>query len=213
MSQPWQPQYNPGSQPPPVPPQPPGPPQGFGAPAPAPAPGQFPMQPGYQYPAAPYAPYPYGQQPNSGKPVAAFFLGLLFSVALASLYSLVIYASYEDTSQDVARVLYVAHALLNAAAVGTVVGLVARGRVGAHISGAVVAMLGAFFGYTNGVALIFTDVGGMSTFSDMMEDDPFTPAKAWWGDPSDPELISLFGLLVAGVVAWGMAFLIGRRRR
>ncbi len=208
MSQPWQPQYNPGNQPP-MPQQPPGPPPGFGAPPPTP--GQFPMQPGYQYPAAPYAPY--GQQPNSGKPVAAFFLGLLVSFALASLYSLVIYASYEDMSQDVARVLYVGHALLNAAAVGTVVGLVARGRVGAHITGAIVAMLGAFFGYTNGVALIFTDVDGMSGFSDMMEDAPLTPAKAWWGDPRDPELISLVGLLVAAVVAWGMAFLIGRRRR
>ncbi len=211
MSQSWQPQYNPGNQPP-MPQQPPGPPAGFGGPPPAP--GQFPVQPGYPSPAGPYGPYaPYGQQLNSGKPVAAFFLGLLFSVALASLYSLVIYASYEDMPQDVARVLYVAHALLNAAAVGIVVGLVARGRVGAHISGAVVAMLGAFFGYTNGVALIFIDMGGMPGFSNMMEDDPFTPAKAWWGNPSDPELVSLFGLLAAGAVAWGMAFLIGRRRR
>jgi hypothetical protein len=207
MSQPWQPQYNPGNQPPPMPQQPPGPP-GFGAPPPVP--GQYPMQPGYQYP-APYAPY--GQQPNSGKPVAAFFLGLLVSVAVSALYSLVIYASYEDMSENTAHTLYVLHALFNGAAVGTVVGLLARRRVGAHISGAIVAMLGCFFGYTNGIVLIFMDIGGLSRFSDMMEDAPFTPAKAWWGSESGTELMPLLGLVVAAAAAWGLAYLIGRNRR
>lgn len=227
MSQPWQPQpqpqaqpqpqYNPGNQPP-VPQQPPGPPAGFGAP-PA-APGQFPAQPpppGYASYPAPYgqqAPgQPWGQQPRPGNPVGAFFLGFLVSVAVATLYSLVMYGTYEDVTKNVAMTLYVVHALLNGAAVGAVVGMVARGRTGAHISGAVVAMLGAFFGYTNGVVFITADSGGFTAFRDMMEFAPFFPAKAWWGAASDSEWHSLLGLLVAAAAAWGLAFVIGRNRR
>ncbi|MBT2395205.1 hypothetical protein [Streptomyces sp. ISL-100] len=204
MSQPWQPQYNPGNQPP-VPPQPPAPPQGFGAPPPAP--GQFPVQPGYPY-QAPYAP-----QPRSGNPVGAFFLGLLVSIVIAALYSLVWYGTYEDLTKNTTMTLYVVHALLNGAAVGAVVGLVGRSRTGAHISGVLVAMLGTFFGYTNGIVLITADSGGWFAFKAMMRDAPFYPAEVWWGSANNSEWHTLLGLLAAAAAAWGLAFLIGRSRR
>lgn len=209
MSQPWQPQpqYNPGNQPP-MPQQPPGPPPGFGAPPPAQ--GQFPPQPGYPHQAYPA---PYGQQqPQSGKPVAAFFLGLLVSVVVAAIYSLVMYATYKDASSNTAMTMYVVHALLNGAAVGAVVGLLAHGRVGAHIGGAVVAMLGTFFGYTNGVVLIYIDAGGLNGFTDMLAFDPYIPAQNWWGSGTD-SVHSLLGLLAGAAAAWGLAFVIGRNRR
>jgi hypothetical protein len=202
LSQSWQPQYNPGNQPP-MTHHPPGPP-GFGAPLPVP--GQFPIQPSYPYAA------PYGPQPNSGNPVGAFFLGLFVSVVIALLYSLIMYATYQDQPKNAAQTIYVIHALLNGAVVGAVVGLVGRRSVGAQISGAFVAMLGAFFGYANAVVLIYTDVGGLSAFSDMIRFDPFMPATVWWGSQSGAGLISLLGLLAAAVAAWGLAFVIGRRR-
>ncbi|MBT2491149.1 hypothetical protein J7E96_22015 [Streptomyces sp. ISL-96] len=202
MSQPWQPQYNPGNQPP-VPPQPPAPPQGFGAP---PAPGQFPMQSGYPYQA------PYGPRPRSGNPVGAFFLGLLVSMVIAALYSFVLYATYEDLTKNTGLTLYVVHALLNGAAVGAVVGLVGRSSVGARIGGVIVAMLGTFFGDTNGVVLITADTG-FYAFKSMMQDSPFYPAEAWWGSGTDGEWHALLGLVAAAAAAWGLAFLIGRSRR
>ncbi|MET9513071.1 hypothetical protein ABZX62_32255 [Streptomyces flavidovirens] len=205
MSQPWQPQYNPGHQPP-VPQQPPGPPQGFGGPPPF-GPGQFPAQPAYPNQA------PYGQQPRSGNPVGAFFLGFLVSFFVAMIYSVVIYATAEDQSRNVGLTLYILHALLNGAAVGAVVGLVGRRSVGAWISGIVVAMLGTFFGFANGMVFMYLDIGGMRFLGDMLMEDPFFPAKAWWGSRSGTELHSLLGLVVAAAAAWGLAFVTGRNRR
>ncbi|MGR8007923.1 hypothetical protein [Streptomyces hypolithicus] len=201
----------------PMPQQPPGPPTpqggqapgGYGAPQPFPGPGQFPMQPGPGYPVQ----APYGPQPRSGNPVGAFFLGFLVSFIVALIYSVVMYATYKDQSADTARVLYVLHALLNGAAVGAVVGLVARRSVGAHISGAIVAMLGTFFGFTNGVVLITADAGGHFALRDMMEVDPFYPAKVWWGGASGTEMHTLLGLLAAVAAAWGLAFVVSRSRR
>ncbi|WP_274562553.1 hypothetical protein [Streptomyces spiramyceticus] len=207
MSQPWQPQpqYNPGNQPP-MPQQPPGPPPGFGAPPPAQ--GQFPPQPGYPYQAYPA---PYGQQqPQSGKPVAAFFLGLLVSVAVATVYSLVMYATYEDQSKNTAQAMYVIHALLNGAAVGAIVGLVGRSSGGARICGAILAVLGGFFGYTNGVVLIAFDSGWIGS---MVRFDPFFPAKNWFGSDGVTQLIAVLALVGAAAAAWGLAYAIGRNRR
>ncbi|MBT2529234.1 hypothetical protein J7E91_28480 [Streptomyces sp. ISL-99] len=215
MSQPWQPQYNPGHQPPPMPQQAPGPPQGFGAPPPAP--GQFPMQPGPPGPAGqpghpgfPF-PAPYGQpQKPPGSPAGAFFLGLLVSVVVATVYSFVMYATFEDQSKNTAQAMYVIHALLNGAAVGAVVGLVGRSRGGARICGAVVAVLGGFFGYTNGVVLIAFDSGWLE---DMVRFDLFFPAKNWFGSDGVTQLIAVLALVGAAAAAWGLAYAIGKNRR
>ncbi|WP_138899086.1 hypothetical protein [Streptomyces chryseus] len=204
MSQPWQPQYNPGHQPP-VPQQPPGPPQGFGAPPPA-APGPFPPQPAYPQQG------PYGPQRRSGNPVGAFFLGFLASVVVSLVYSGIVYATYQDQSENTVYVLYVLHALVNGAAVGALVGLVGHRRTGAHIGGAVVAVLGAFFGFTNAVVFVTMDAGWFA-FRNMMQADALIPAKAWWGNGGDSWPISLLGLVVAAAAAWGLAHLVGRTRR
>ncbi|MGW7054715.1 hypothetical protein [Streptomyces sp. NPDC054887] len=207
MSQPWQPQYNPGHQPP-VPQQPPGPPQGFGAPQAGPGqfPGQFPAQPAH-----PQAPY--GPRPRSGSPVGAFFLGFFASVVISLVYGGVVYATYKDQSPNTVYALYLLHALVNGAAVGTLVGLVGHRSTGAHISGAVVAALGTFFGFTNAVVFVTLDAGGWYGFRNMMQADALIPAKSWWGAETGNPLISLGGLVLAAAAAWGLAHLVGRNRR
>ncbi|MEV8535413.1 hypothetical protein [Streptomyces sp. NPDC051211] len=208
MSQHQPPQHNPYTQPA-VSQQP----LGYGAPPPMP--GQAPVQPGWpmQPPGHPYPhPAPPGRRPNTGHPVGAFFLGLLASVIVAMLYSGIILATYEDQTEHQAHTLYVLHALLNGVAVGALVGLVGRRSNGARIGAAVVAPLGAFFGYTNAIPLVIAARETPAAVGDMMEIDPFFPAKAWWGSQSDTEWLSLSGLVVAAAAAWGLAYAIGRRR-
>lgn len=197
MSQPQPPPYNPYNQPPPLPPTPPG----YGAP----------QQP---YAGQPYPPQPmpYGQQERRGHPVGAFFLGYFASVVVSLAYSVLVWATYEDQTKDAAQIMYIAHALLNGAVVGALIGLVARRSGGAWVSGALIAPLGVFFGYTNSVPMIIADISGMAAIGDMLEDDPFIPAKAWWGSYGDTEWISLLGLALAAAMAWLLAFATGRRR-
>ncbi|MGW8887900.1 hypothetical protein [Streptomyces sp. NPDC055749] len=209
MSQPPQPpQYNPYSQPPPMPPQAP---PGYGAPQQPPMQSwqQQPMHPGQPYP---QQPMPFGQQEKLGHPVGAFFLGYFASVVVSLVYSGLVLATYEDQTKDVAQILYIAHALLNGAVVGTLIGLVGRRSGGAWICGAIIAPLGVFFGHTNAVPMIIADVNGMAAIGDMMEADPFIPAKAWWGSAGDTEWISLLGLAIAAATAWVLAYATGRRR-
>ncbi|QNE76965.1 hypothetical protein F0344_22190 [Streptomyces finlayi] len=210
MSQP--PPYNPYSQPPAMPPSPPG----FGAPQ-QPYAGQPPMQSWQQPPMPPGQPYPqqpmpFGQREQRGHPVGAFFLGYFASVVVSLAYSVLVLATYEDQTRNTPQILYIAHALLNGAIVGTLIGLMARRRSGAWISGAVIAPLGVFFGHTNAVPMIIADISGMAAVGDMMEDDPFIPAKVWWGSHGDTEWISLLGLVLAAAMAWLLAFATGRRR-
>ncbi|MFF8607152.1 hypothetical protein ACF06X_14525 [Streptomyces sp. NPDC015346] len=171
------------------------------------------MQHGQPYPYPyPAHPAPSGRQPRRGHPVGAFFLGYLASVVLSVIYSGITVATYKEQSADTAQILYVLHGLLNGAAVGALIGLVGRSSTGAQISGAVIAPLGVFFGYTNAFTLIIADSQGAPAIGDMMEIDPFIPAKAWWGSQSDTEWLSLLGLAVAAGAAWGLAHVIGKRR-
>ncbi|MFD0258178.1 hypothetical protein [Kitasatospora indigofera] len=212
MSQPQPPPYpyNPYNQPP-MAQQPPGPG------VPPPFPGQLPPQPGQPYPPQPYPaqPGPFGQQParSSGRPAGAFFLALLASVLVSLIYSGVIVATYKDQSQDTVHILYVVHALINGAAVGVLTGLVGHRSGGARAAGTVVAALGAFFGYANAVPLVIADNNGVEVLRMMLEHDPFTPAKAWWGSQTGGEWIALLGLLLAAATAWGLAYAVGRSRR
>ncbi|MFI1940694.1 hypothetical protein ACH44C_26545 [Streptomyces purpureus] len=143
--------------------------------------------------------------------MGAFFLGLLVSVVVSLLYTGVVLFTYKEQSVETAQILYVAHGLLNGAAVGLVTGLMARGRAGAWAAGALVAALGAFFGYTNAVPLIIAEQDGVPAIGDMMEIDPLIPAKAWWGANGDAEWIALLGLVVAAGTAWVLAHLVGKR--
>ncbi|MCJ1680046.1 hypothetical protein MTF65_22425 [Streptomyces sp. APSN-46.1] len=202
MSQPQfqSPQHNPYNQQPSQPPMPPA------QPPMQPWQQQPQMQPGQPYPA------PFGHQTRRGHPVGAFFLGFLASVVVSVIYSGITVATYKEQSADTAHTLYVLHSLLNGAAVGALIGLVGRRSTGAQISGAVIAPLGVFFGYTNAFPLIIADSQGVPAIGDMMEVDPFMPAKAWWGSQSDTEWLSLLGLAVAAGAAWGLAYVIGKRR-
>ncbi|MER6999759.1 hypothetical protein [Streptomyces sp. NPDC000410] len=206
MSQPQfqSPQHNPYNQQPGQPPMPPAQPpmQPWQQP-------QMQMQPGQPYPPQPA---PFGQQPRSGHPVGASFLGFLASVVVSVIYTGITLATYEEQSAETAHTLYVLHGLLNGAAVGVLIGLVGRRSTGAQISGAVIAPLGTFFGYTNAIPLIIADGQGVPAIGDMMEVDPFIPAKAWWGSQSGTEWLSLLGLAVAAAAAWGLAYVIGKRR-
>jgi hypothetical protein len=198
------------SYPPPVPGGPPA------YPGSAPAPGQPPVQP--MYPMQPGPPYqaPYGQQqPNAsgGHPVGAVFLGWFVSVVVSLLYSGLMLATYKDQSATTAHTLYVAHALLNGAIVGALVGKMGGPSNGARIGAAVIGPLGAFFGYTNAVPLILAESMSPAAVGDMMEAEPFFPAKAWWGSASDTTWISLLGLVVAAAAGWGLAYVVGKKGR
>ncbi|MGW7363789.1 hypothetical protein ACWGI8_10240 [Streptomyces sp. NPDC054841] len=212
MSQPQfqSPQHNPYNQQPGQPPMPSAqPPMPPAQPPMQPWQQQPQMQPGQPYPAYPA---PFGQQPRRGHPVGAFFLGFLASVVVSVIYSGITVATYKQQSADTAQTLYVLHGLLNGAAVGALIGMVGRRSTGAQISGAVIAPLGVFFGYTNSIPLVIADSQGVPAIGDMMEADPFIPAKAWWGSQSDTEWLSLLGLAVAAGAAWGLAYFIGKRR-
>ncbi|MFE9441507.1 hypothetical protein ACFYO2_21410 [Streptomyces sp. NPDC006602] len=221
-------QQQPGFGPPPAPGQPPQQPASAPvpgqtpmypgqAPVPGQAPGQAPGQPMYpMQPAPPFQAPPFGQQLNTqgggGQPVGAVFLGFFASVVVSLLYSVLNMVTYKDQSETAAHILYVAHALLNGVAVGVLVGLVGRRSPGAWFCAAVIAPLGAFFGYTNSIPLIIGDSQGTPAIGDMMEEVPFLPAKTWWGTQYDTRLISLLGLLVAALAGWALAYAVGKKR-
>ncbi|MEY9994745.1 hypothetical protein ABIE67_006777 [Streptomyces sp. V4I8] len=175
------------------------------------------MQPMYpMHPAPHFQAPPFGQRPNaSGHPVGAVFLGLLASVIVSLLYSGLILATYKDQSVTTANTLYLGHALLNGAMVGWLIGLVGHRNTAAHVWGAVVAALGAFFGYANAIVLVFTEGQGGGALWDLLRYEPFWPAKAWWNDESANAVdwFSPLGLVLAAAAAWGLAHLIGNRRR
>ncbi|MBA2944920.1 hypothetical protein H1D24_03535 [Streptomyces sp. PSKA28] len=195
--------YNPYSQPAPPQQQP-----GFGPP---PVPGQPPIQPMQAGP--PYEAPSFRQQTNAGNPVGAVLLGLFASVVVSLIYSGLILATYKDQSQTTAHTLYVAHALLNGVVVGALVGLVGRRSNGARIGAAVIAALGAFFGYTNAIPLIIAESETPRAVADMVQWDTFLPAELWWGSQSGTTWISLLGLVVAAASAWGLAYAVGNRGR
>ncbi|MFE0257216.1 hypothetical protein [Streptomyces sp. NPDC059010] len=182
-----------------------------------PAPGQPPMQPMHpMHPAPPYQGMPYGQGPNaSGHPVGAVFLGLFASLIVSMLYSGLIMLTYKDQTLTMANTMYLGHALINGAIVGALIGAVGHRSHGAWIWGSVIAALGAFFGYTNAFPLVIADDQSPAAIGDMMEADPFIPAKAWWNDEINGgvDWFSPLGLVLAAVVAFGLAYLVGNRRR
>jgi hypothetical protein len=174
----------------------------------------YPMQPGSPYPA------PYVQQPlagaGGGHPVGAVFLGFFVSLIVSLVFSGFILATYKDQSVASERTFYVVHALLNGAIVGFLVGRVGGRSSGARIWAAVIGPLGAFFGYTNAVPLIIAESTSPAAVGDMVEDDPFAPAKLWWGSTGEFTWIagvSLLGLVLAAAAAWGLAYAVGNRGR
>ncbi|WP_328780108.1 hypothetical protein OHT68_13595 [Streptomyces canus] len=205
--------YNPYAQPPLPPQQTPG----FGQPpAPVgltPVPGQ-PSMYSAPHPAQPFQVPPVAQPNSGGNPVGAIFLGLFASVVLSLLYSGLIMATYKEQSVTTSNVLYFAHALLNGAVVGFLVGSVGRGNNGAGIGGAVIAALGAFFGYANSIPLVFAMEGTPKAAFDLLEHEPFLPAKLWWhNNTGGVDWLNLLGLVLAAAVAWGLCYVIGKRRR
>ena len=166
--------------------------------------------------APPFQAPPFGQRPNaSGHPVGAVFLGFFASVIVSLLYDGLVLATYKDQSLTASHTLYLIHALVNGTIVGCLVGLVGHRSSGAQISGAVIAALGAFFAFTNAIPLILAESQSPSAIGDMMESDPFLPAKAWWNNEIDGgvDWFSPLALLIAAAAAWGLAYLIGNKRR
>ncbi|MDQ0993399.1 hypothetical protein [Streptomyces sp. V3I7] len=191
---------------PPAPPQP----LAFPGPGPMPAPAQPPMYP--PHPAPAYQVSPMGQPASGdGQPVGAVLLGLLASVIVSLLYTGLILAVYKDLSSTSAYVLYIAHAFINGAVVGALAGQVGRSSGGARVGAAIIAPVGAFFGYTNAIPLIIADGRTPSAIQFMLESDPLLPAKAWWGSSAGSTVVSLIGLVVAAVAAWSIAYAIGNR--
>ncbi|MGW0758774.1 hypothetical protein ACWD1Y_20305 [Streptomyces sp. NPDC002814] len=166
--------------------------------------------------APPFQAPPFGQRPNAGgHPVGAVFLGLFASVIVSLLYSGLMLATYKDQTLTIAHTLYLTHALVNGAIVGCLVGSVAHRSAGAHVGGAVIAALGAFFGFTNTVPLLIAESQSPSAIGDMLEADPFLPAKAWWNNEIDGgvDWFSPLALVLAAAAAWGLAYVIGNSRR
>ncbi|WP_244184375.1 hypothetical protein [Streptomyces cellostaticus] len=179
----------------------------FGLP---PVPGQAPM-----HPAPPFQAPPFGQRPNAaGNPVGAVFLGFLVSVVVSFLYSGINVATYKEQSLTTANILYLGHALLNGSVVGSLVGLVGRRSNGARIGAAVIAALGAFFGFANSLPLIIADSETPRVAWDLLQHEPFWPAKAWWNNETGGgvDWFSPLGLVIAAAAAWGLAYAIGNKR-
>lgn len=153
-----------------------------------------------------------GRQPNSGSPVGAFFLGLLASFVIAAIYTAINAATLAEMSYAMVNTLLIGHALVNGAVVGWLVGLVGRRNTGAHIGGAVVAVLGAFFGFTNSIPFVMGGSGGFHAFLDMMKFTPMLPVKIWWGTDAVGHLLSILSLLAAAGAAWGVAHAVGGKR-
>lgn len=223
--QPQQNPYNPYGQA-----APPQRPPGYGTgpvpgPMPIPPPGQVPGQvpgsahgPGHppMHSAPPFQPQPYGQRPNAGgHPVLAVFLGFAVSVVVSLVYSGLVVATYKEQTFATANVLYLGHALLNGTVVGSLVGLVGGRGNGARVFGALVAVLGTFFGHTNAIPLVFAYEETPKAAWDLITYEPFLPAKAWWTDEASGgvDWFSPLGLVVAAVTAWGLAYAVGARRR
>ncbi|THA25079.1 hypothetical protein E4198_10365 [Streptomyces sp. RKND-216] len=206
--------------------QPPAPPQpqaGVGGPQPVPGhvpPGQppmggQPMYPGGGWQGAPgQMPFPGGpmQQSQRGSSAGAFFLGLLTSFVVATLYTLLFAFTHADASRAVVNGFFFAHAVVNGAVVGWLVGLVGRRRTAAHVCGAVVAALGSFFGFANAMPVIIWKVAGFEAVFDMLKMNPNYPLEAWWGPDGTGHFVALLGLVVAAAAAWGVAFAVGRKR-
>ncbi|MCI3277908.1 hypothetical protein [Streptomyces cylindrosporus] len=188
-----------------------------GQPPMAPVPGQPPMYPGQPQPMPPYQAMPYGQQPSGvgGNPVGAVLLGFLVSFVVSLLYTGLILGTYKDQSVTTANTLYLLHALVNGALVGCLVGRMAPHSNGARIGGAVVAALGALFGYTNAVPLVGAVEQSPTFVGDLLRAEPFYPVKAWWHSGADGGIdwFSPLGLVLAAVAAAGLAHVIGNRRR
>ncbi|MGW0708218.1 hypothetical protein ACWD4G_20060 [Streptomyces sp. NPDC002643] len=216
-----------------VPQQPPGPvpqqpPPGYG-PQSTPAAGPPPMQPGYPghqghpgqlghpgHPAPPFRPQPMPPRPNSGgHPVGAVFLGFAVSFLVAFLFTILIATTYEDLTFATSTALYLGHALLNAAIVGSLIGLVGGRSAGARVAAAIIAALAAFFGYTNALPLIFAIEETPSAAWDLITYEPFFPAKAWWNDEGSGgvDWTSPLGLVLAAGTAFALAYVVGNRRR
>ncbi|MEU6353445.1 hypothetical protein ABZ896_29665 [Streptomyces sp. NPDC047072] len=134
---------------------------------------------------------------------------------MSLLYSGLIVATYKDQSVTTANVLYLAHALLNGAVVGLLVGSVARRNAGARIGGSIIAALGALFGYTNALPLIFAWEQTPKAAIDLFTAEPLLPLKTWWNDESSGGIdwFSPLGLLLAAATAWGLAYATGNRHR
>ncbi|MFB7470458.1 hypothetical protein [Kitasatospora sp. NPDC056184] len=176
------------------------PPLAYGAPQP------FPGQP------CPVRPAP---RPSPGSPVGALVLGFIASVVVAAVYTAIIVFTYEDyyRSTNTVHTLYLGHALVNGTVVGLLVGLVGRRSQGAWTAGAVVAALGAFFGYADAVPFVVLRADGIDALRRMLETEPYAPVEVWWGSWSGTEVISVLGLVVAAAAAWTVACLTGRGRR
>jgi hypothetical protein len=191
-------------------------PPGYG---PLPTPGQPPTHPAPQFqphPAPQFQPQPFGQRPNAGgHPVGAVLLGFVVSFVVSLIYTGINVATYEDQSLTVANTLYLGHALLNGAVVGSLVGLVGGRSNGARIGAAVIAALGAFFGYTNILPLVIAYEETPIAAWDFLSYEPFFPAKAWWTDETagGVDWFSPLGLVLAAATAWALAYALGSRRR
>ena len=171
----------------------------------------YPMQP-----TPPFQAPPFGQRPNaSGNPAGAVFLGLLVSFVISLVFSGLIVVIGEHLRFGTSTALYFAHALLNGAIVGALIGKVGHRSNGARICGAVIAALGAFFGWANSFPMYIVKEKGFFGIRDMLEYDPFFPAKAWWNDEihGGVDWTSPLGLVLAAAAAWGIAYLIGNKRR
>ncbi|MGI5458463.1 hypothetical protein ACQEWB_35865 [Streptomyces sp. CA-249302] len=179
-------------------------------------PGQPPMYPGAPQPVPPYQTPHFGQPPRTGgNPVGAVLLGFLVSFVVSLLYTGLILATYKDQSVTTANTLYLVHALVNGALVGCLVGKMAPLSNGARTGGAVVAALGALFGYTNAVPLVGAIEQSPSFVGDLLQAEPFYPVKAWWHSTADGgvDWFSPLGLVLAATAAVGLAHLVGNRRR
>ncbi|NBE54428.1 hypothetical protein, partial [Streptomyces boluensis] len=207
--------------PPPMPPQaPPGPPAGpppatpqQGFPGQPPAQPQFPQQqppmPGMQQ----QLPYPGAAAAGArGSAAGAFFLGLLVSVVVSLIYAGIFFGTYKNlTDMTTVNIVYMAHAVINGAAVGAVAGLIGRRNNAAHVAAAIVAVLGAFFGQANAAFFVQMDVMGSDVYY-LLQEKPFFPAEMWWGRDVESGMLSLLGLLLAVLAGWGIARLVGSRR-
>lgn len=175
------------------------------------------MQPMYpMQPTPPFQAAPFGQRPSAGgNPAGAVFLGLLVSFVVSLVFSGLIVVIGEHLTFGTSTALYLAYALLSGAVVGALIGRVGHRSNGARICGAVIAALGAFFGWANFLPMYIVKEKGYFGIKDMLEYEPFLPAKAWWNDEAHGgvDWTSPLALVLAAAAAWGIAYLIGNRRR
>ncbi|MGW2518482.1 hypothetical protein ACWC09_15970 [Streptomyces sp. NPDC001617] len=167
------------------------------------------MQPG-----PPFQGQPFGQGPvASGNPVGAVLLGFLVSFVISLVFSGVVVFMAEGWSVAASITIYLAYALLSGAIVGALIGKVGGGSSGARIGGAVIAALGAFFGWANAIPGIIAKEESFMALKTLLEAEPFFPAKAWWhnGD-GGVDWSGPVSLVLAAAAAWGIAYLVGNKR-